>query len=108
LGDRENTYTDIKYTNDTFVQIDFTQKIWLVEGSSRTYLPDASLSKPKTGYPLIIVHNQNNSGDITIYPINSSQRIGGETSFVLKRKHTAWFVPYDEDWTVILNNNTNV
>ena len=107
LGDRENTYTDIKYTNDTYVQIDFTQKIWLIDGSTRTYLPEASLSKPKTGYPLIIVHNQNGS-DVDIYPINNGQTIGGETSFKLKTKHTAWFVPYDGNWTVILNNNTNI
>lgn len=106
LGDRENIYTDIKYTNETTVFIDFTQKIWLVDGSSRTYLPDARQQKLKTGYPLIIVHNQNGV-DINIYPL-INQKIGGETSFKLKTKHTAWFVPYDGNWTVILNNNTNI
>jgi hypothetical protein len=106
LEDRERTYTDIVFTNDTFVFTDFAQKIWLVDGSSRTYLPDATIQKPKTGYPFIIIHNQNGS-DLDIYPI-AGQLIGGEVSFKLKTKHTAWFVPYDGNWTVIFNNNTNV
>jgi hypothetical protein len=105
LGSRENTYTDIEYTNEQFVFTDFTQKIWLVDGSSRTYLPDATLQKPKTGYPIIIIHNQNGV-DIDIYPIGN-QLIGSESSFKLKRKHTAWFAPYDGKWVVIMNNNTN-
>ena len=106
LIDREQIYTDIVYTNDTFVFTDFTQKIWLVDGSSRTYLPDATLQKLKTGYPFIIMHNQNGT-DLDVYPI-AGQLIGGESSFKLKTKHTAWFVPYGGNWTVILNNNTNV
>lgn len=105
LDDREKIYTDIVYTNDTYVFTDFTQKIWLVDGSSRTYLPDATSSKPLTGYPFIIIHNQNGI-DIDIYPI-ADQLISGESSFKLKTKHTAWFVPYDGNWTVIFNNNTN-
>lgn len=106
LDDREKIYTDIVYTNDSYVFTDFTQKIWLVDGSSRTYLPDATSPKPLTGYPFIIMHNQNGI-DIDIYPI-AGQLIGGEVSFKLKTKHTAWFVPYSGNWTVILNNNTNV
>jgi hypothetical protein len=106
LEDRERTYTDIVFTNDTFVFTDFAQKIWLVDGSTRTYLPDATISKPLTGYPFIILHNQNGS-DLDIYPI-AGQTIGGASSFKLKTKHTAWFVPYNGVWTVILNNNTNV
>jgi len=105
LEDREKTYTDIVFTNDTFVFTDYSQKIWLVDGSTRTYLPDATIQKPKTGYPFIILHNQNGS-DLDIYPI-AGQTIGGASSFKLKTKHTAWFVPYNGVWTVILNNNTN-
>lgn len=105
LGDRENTYTDIKSTNDTYVQIDYTQKIWLISGSSRIYLPDASLSKPKTGYPFIVLHNAGGV-DIDVYSINSSQTISGEASFKLKTKHTAWFVQNNGNWDIILNNNT--
>ena len=105
LEDREKTYTDIVFTNDTFVFTDYAQKIWLVDGSSRTYLPDATIQKPKTGYPYIIIHNQA-VGDINIYPI-AGQTIGGSSSFKLKAKHTAWFVPYNGVWTVLFNNNTN-
>jgi hypothetical protein len=106
LSDRSKNYTDIRYTNDGYVFIDFTQTIWLLDGNSRVYLPDANLPKLKTGYPLIITHNQNRA-DVDIYPI-SGQLIGGEASFKLKTKHTAWFVPYSGNWTVIFNNNTNV
>jgi hypothetical protein len=106
LTDRSKNYTDIRFTNDGIVFIDFTQKIWLIDGSSRVYLPDANLQKLKTGYPFIITHNQN-GGDVDIYP-SSGQLIGGESSFTLKTKHTAWFVPYSGNWTVIFNNNTNV
>jgi hypothetical protein len=105
LEDREKTYTDIVFTNDTFVFTDFAQKIWLVDGSSRTYLPDATIQKPTTGYPFIILHNQA-GGDLDIYPI-AGQTIGGSSSFKLKAKHTAWFVPYNGVWTVLFNNNTN-
>jgi hypothetical protein len=105
LEDREKTYTDIVFTNDTFVFTDYSQKIWLVDGSSRTYLPDATIQKPKTGYPFIILHNQA-GGNLHIYPI-AGQTIGGASSFTLKAKHTAWFVPYNGVWTVLFNNNTN-
>ena len=104
LSDRENIYTDIKYTNDTTVFIDFTQKIWLISGSSRTYLPDARLRKLKTGYPLIILHNAG-ATNINVYSIGS-QLISGEASFTLRRRHTAWFVPYNGNWDIILDNNT--
>lgn len=107
LEDRSKNYTDIRFTNDGIVFIDFTQKIWLIDGSSRVYLPDANLQKLKTGYPLIITHNQGSS-DITIYPSAGQFIKNTDTSFTLKNKHTAWFVPYDGKWTVILNNNTNV
>ena len=106
LSDRSKNYTDIRYTNDGYVFIDFTQTIWLLDGNSRVYLPDANLPKLKTGYPLIITHNQGSS-DITIYP-SSGQLIGGESSFTLTTKYTAWFVPYSGNWTVIMNNNTQV
>jgi hypothetical protein len=105
LEDREKTYTDIVFTNDTFVFTDYSQKIWLVDGSTRTYLPDATIQKPKTGYPFIIIHNQA-GGNLHIYPI-AGQTIGGASSFTLKAKHTAWFVPYNGVWTVLFNNNTN-
>jgi hypothetical protein len=105
LEDREKTYTDIVFTNDTFVFTDFAQKIWLVDGSTRTYLPDATIQKPSTGYPMIIMHNQNGT-DLYVYPI-AGQTIAGETSFKLKTKHTAWFVPYNGVWTILFNNNTN-
>jgi hypothetical protein len=105
LIDREKSYTDIVYTNDTFVFTDYSQKIWLVDGSSRTYLPDATIQKPKTGYPYIIIHNQD-GGNLDIYPI-AGQTIGGSSSFRLKTKHTAWFVPYNGVWTVLIDNNTN-
>jgi len=105
LIDREKSYTDIVFTNDTFVFTDYSQKIWLVDGSTRTYLPDATIQKPKTGYPYIIIHNQA-GGDINIYPI-AGQTIGVSSSFKLKAKHTAWFVPYNGVWTVLFNNNTN-
>ena len=106
LSDRSKNYTDIIYTNDGYVFIDFTQTIWLLDGNSRVYLPDANLPKLKTGYPLIITHNQGSS-DVSIYP-SSGQLIGGESSFTLTTKHTAWFIPYSGNWTVIMNNNTNV
>lgn len=106
LSDRDKTYTDIQYTNDSYVFLDFTQKIWLIDGSSRVYLPDANLPKLKTGYPIIITHNKN-SGSTTIYPI-AGQTIEGSSSFTLKSKHTAWFANYNGGWQVILNNNTNV
>lgn len=106
LFDRSKNYTDISYTNDGIVSIDFTQKIWLIDGSTRVYLPDANLPKLKTGYPIIITHNKHH-GSTTIYPI-AGQTIEGSTSFTLKSKHTAWFAPYGGGWQVILNNNTNV
>lgn len=106
LSDRDKTYTDIVYTNDSYVFLDFTQKIWLLDGSSRVYLPDANLPKLKTGYPIIITHNKH-SGSTTIYP-SAGQTIEGSSSFTLKSKHTAWFAPYGGGWQVILNNNTNV
>jgi len=105
LEDREKTYTDIVFTNNTFVFTDYSQKIWLIDGSTHTYLPDATIQKPKTGYPFIILHNQA-GGDLDIYPI-AGQTIGGASSFKLKAKHTAWFVPYNGVWTVLFNNNTN-
>jgi hypothetical protein len=105
LEDREKSYTDIVFTNNTFVFTDYSQKIWLVDGSTRTYLPDATIQKPKTGYPYIIIHNQA-GGDLNIYPI-AGQTIGGASSFKLKAKHTAWFVPYNGVWTILFNNNTN-
>lgn len=105
LKDRDKVYTDINYTNDGYVFIDFSQKIWLIDGSSRVYLPDANLEKLKTGYPIIILHNQNGT-DVDIYPV-AQQTIDGEASFKLKTKHSAWFIPYDNKWVVIMNNNVN-
>jgi hypothetical protein len=105
FGDRSRSYTDIVYISDPYVFTDYSQKIWLVEGSSRTYLPDATIQKPLTGYPMIIIHNQH-GGDLNIYPI-AQQTIGGSSSFRLKARHTAWFVPYAGNWTVIFNNDTN-
>lgn len=107
LSDRDKTYTNIQYTNNGIVSLDFTQTIWLLDGSSRVYLPDANLPKLQTGYPLIITHNQGSS-DITIYPSAGQFIHNTDTSFTLKNKHTAWFVPYGGKWQVILNNNTNV
>lgn len=105
LKDRGKVYTDINYTNDGYVFIDFSQKIWLIDGSSRVYLPDANLEKLKTGYPIIILHNQNGT-DVNVYPV-AQQTIDGEASFKLKTKHSAWFVPYSNKWVVIMNNNVN-
>jgi hypothetical protein len=107
LNDRSKNYTDIRYTNDGYVSIDFTQTIWLLDGNNRVFLPDANLPKLKTGFPLIILHNQGSS-DITINPSFGQFIKNTDTSFTLKNKHTAWFAPYDGKWTVIMNNNTNV
>jgi len=104
LIDREKTYTDIVYTNDSFVFTDYSQKIWLVDGASRVYLPDATISKPKTGYPIIVIHNQ--GSDVFAYPI-AGQTIEGDSSFKIKRKHTIWVAPVNGNWSIILNNNTN-
>jgi hypothetical protein len=104
LEDREKTYTNIVYTNDSFVFTDYAQKIWLVDGASRVYLPDATISKPKTGYPIIVIHNQ--GSDVFAYPI-AGQTIEGASSFKIKAKHTIWVAPVNGNWSIILNNNTN-
>jgi len=104
LIDREKTYTDIVYTNDSFVFTDYSQKIWLVDGATRLYLPDATISKPKTGYPIIVIHNQ--GSDVFAYPI-AGQTIEGGSSFKIKAKHTIWVAPVNGNWSIILNNNTN-
>jgi hypothetical protein len=104
LTDRESTYTDVQLVTDTYVVVDYTQKIWLITGSE-VYLPDATLQKPKTGYPFIILHNASNRS-INVYSINSSQLISGSSSFTLKARHTAWFVQNQGNWDIILNNNT--
>jgi len=105
LLDRDKTYTDIVYSDNTIVNTDYSQKIWLIDGSSRVNLPDATIQKPLTGYPIIILHNQNGT-DVDVYPI-AGQTIAGSTSFKLKTRHTAWFVPYNGVWTILFNNNTN-
>jgi len=104
LIDREKTYTDIIYTNDSFVFTDYSQKIWLVNGASRVYLPDATIIKPKTGYPIIVIHNQ--GSDVFAYPI-AGQTIEGDSSFKIKGRHTIWVAPVNGNWSIILNNNTN-
>jgi hypothetical protein len=101
---RENTYTDIKLITDTNVFIDYSQRIWLINGSN-IYLPDASLTKPKTGYPIIILHNTSATNS-NVYTINKNQNISGSSSFTLKARHTAWFVQNQGNWDIILNNNT--
>jgi hypothetical protein len=104
LIDRDKTYTDIVYSNDSFVFTDYSQKIWLVNGATRVNLPDATISKPKTGYPIIVIHNQ--GSDVYAYPI-AGQTIEGASSFKIKAKHTIWVAPYNGNWSVILNNDTN-
>ena len=106
LTDRESIYTDIQVVSDTNLFVDYTQKIWLINAQTNVFLPDAREIKLKTGYPFIIVHNAFGR-DNNVYSINSSQTISGSSSFVLKSKHTAWFVQNQGNWDIILNNNTN-
>jgi hypothetical protein len=105
LKQRESIYSDIKYTTDTSVFVDYTQKIWLINEQSNVFLPDAFELKLKTGYPFIILHNSFGR-DINVYSINSNQLISGSSSFTLKSRHTAWFVQNQGNWDIILNTNT--
>jgi hypothetical protein len=105
LKQRESIYSDIKYTTDTTVFVDYTQKIWLINEQSNVFLPDAYELKLKTGYPFIIIHNAFGRS-INVYSINSSQLISGSSSFTLKARHTAWFVQNQGNWDIILNTNT--
>jgi len=91
-------------TNDP-IFLNFGSEINFIENGSDAFLPDASLIKPVTGDPIIIVKNIS-GGSVRIYPINAANLINGNASYNLQNHHCVWFVAYKGNWQILNTVNT--
>jgi hypothetical protein len=95
---REQSSTDPIFLN-------FGSEINFIESGSDAFLPDASLIKPLTGDPIVIV-KKINGGSVRIYPINAANLINGGASYNLQNHHCAWFIAYKGNWQILNTVNT--
>lgn len=90
---------------DAQVYLEYGSKINFIENSADAYLPDATLIRPNSGDPIVIVKNIN-GGSIKIYPLNPANLVNGGANYTLAHGHCVWFVAYKGNWQILTITNT--
>ena len=95
-----NTALQLKANSDSIVFVDYSQKIWFINSATTVYLPDANITPPVNGNPLIILRNIGAS-TAKIYLINSDQDVDGGDHVQLKSGESIWVAPNNNKYEIL-------